>query len=268
MILAHRSWGDPSGRVALLAHGGASSSDEWHELGKWLADRGWHALAVDLRGHGDSSVDAATIANPTLGVNVDDLTETVATVRPDAVGVGLLIGRSWGAIVGLACVAEHPAFAERLVLLEPGGRESCDRVRYAAEKRKKYLEAFRETQDDAVAARNLEYALARHEMFGNIDVVDLAAKCPVSTLVVLGRDKGTPLGQDGTVMGDLEHYSALIGPERKRFCSALRDARVHSVDGGHRFFRGHFPPLLELLSSWLSDTEPAERPTAGSARST
>jgi pimeloyl-ACP methyl ester carboxylesterase len=267
MILAHREWGDEAGRVALLAHGGASSSAEWHEVGEWLGDWGWHAVAVDLRGHGDSPVDAATIADPILRVNVDDLAQTVEAVRPDAVGVGLLIGHSWGAIVSLACVADHPGFAERLVLLEPGGRESCDRVKYASEKRKKYLDAFRETHDDAVAARNLEYALARHEMFGNLDVVELAARCAAPTLVVLGRDKDTPLGQDGSVMGDLERYSGLIGDERKRFCAALHDARVHEVAGGHHFYRELSAELLGLLSIWLRDTEPTEKPPAASTGS-
>jgi pimeloyl-ACP methyl ester carboxylesterase len=263
MILAHRTWGDPSGRVALLAHGGASSSAEWHELGLWLADRGWHAIAVDLRGHGDSPVDEATIANPSLRANVDDLTETISAVRPDAAGVGLLLGHSWGAIVGLACSVEHPTFAERLVLLEIGGRESSDRAQYAAEKRTRYLAAFRETQDDAAAKRNLEYALARHELFGTIDIVELAAKCVGSTLVVLGRDKDTLLGHGGSVMDDLERYSGLIGYERKRFCAALQDARIETVAGGHHFYREKLPELLALLSSWLDETEPTKRPATG-----
>jgi pimeloyl-ACP methyl ester carboxylesterase len=261
MILAHRTWGDPSGRVALLAHGGASSSAEWNELGLWLADCGWHVIAVDLRGHGDSPVDAATIANPSLRANVDDLTETIAAVRPSAEGVGVLLGHSWGAIVGLACTVEHPTFAQRLVLLEIGGRESSDRAQYAAEKRTRYLAAFRETQDGAVAKRNLQYALARHELFGTTDIVEMAAKCVVPTLVVLGRDKDTLLGHGGSVMDDLERYSGLIGDERKRFCAALQGAHIETVVGGHHFYREKLPELLELLSTWLAETETVPTPT-------
>jgi hypothetical protein len=104
-------------------------------------------------------------------------------------------------------------------------------------------------------------------MFGNIDVVVLAQRCAVPTLVVLGRDKDTPLGQDGTIMGDLERYSALIGEERRRFCASLRGARVHAVAGGHHFYRELSAELLGLLSIWLRDTEPTERPPALSARS-
>jgi pimeloyl-ACP methyl ester carboxylesterase len=266
MILAHRTWGDPSGPVALLAHGGASSSAEWNELGLWLTDRGWHVIAVDLRGHGDSPVDEATIANPSLRANVDDLTETIAAVRPDAGGVGLLLGHSWGAIVGLACTVEQPEFAERLVLLEIGGRESSDRAQYAAEKRTRYLAAFRATQDAAVAKRNLAYALARHELFGTIDIVELAENCTVPTLVVLGHDKDTLLGSDGSVMDDLERYSGLIGDERKRFCAALQDAHIETVAGGHHFYREKLPELLVLLSSWLDESERTERPSDGRRR--
>jgi pimeloyl-ACP methyl ester carboxylesterase len=268
MILAHRAWGDGAGRIALLAHGGASSSNEWNELGSWLADRGWHAIAVDLRGHGDSPIDDASIANPSVRANVEDLTETIEAVRPDVVGVDLLLGHSWGAIVGLACAVEHPTFARRLALLEIGGRESSDRAQYASEKRTRYLEAFRETQDDAVATRSLKYALARHEMFGTVDIVQLAGGCAVPTLVVLGRDKDTPLGHDGSVMDDLKSYSGLIGNERQRFCAALPNARVHVVAGGHHFYRERFTELLELLSSWLTDTEPANSPATGEGGAT
>jgi pimeloyl-ACP methyl ester carboxylesterase len=263
VILAHRTWGDPSGRVALLAHGGASSSAEWNELGTWFADRGWHAIAVDLRGHGDSPIDDATIANPSVRVNVDDLVETVGAVRPGVGGVGLLVGHSWGAIVGLACAVEHPAFVERLALLEIGGRESSDRSQYADEKRSRYLAAFQETHDDTAAMRNLEYALARHEMFGKLDIVDLARRCAVPTLVVLGRDKDTLLGQDGSVMDDLERYSGLIGDERKRFCAALPDAHIETVAGGHHFYRERLSELLDLLSNWLAATSPPSVPATG-----
>jgi pimeloyl-ACP methyl ester carboxylesterase len=216
-----------------------------------------------LRGHGDSPIDDATIANPSVRVNVDDLIETVGAVRPDVGCVGLLVGHSWGAIVGLACAVEHRTFVERLALLEIGGRESSDRVQYAAEKRTRYLAAFQGTHDDTAARRNLEYALARHEMFGTLDVVDLARGCAVPTLVVLGRDKDTLLGQDGSVMDDLERYSGLIGDERRRFCAALQDAHIETVAGGHHFYREKLPELLVLLSSWLDETELTERPATG-----
>ncbi len=59
MLLAHRSWGAPAGPLALLVHGGTDASYTWAGVGSWLAERGWHAIAVDLRGHGESSVSIA-----------------------------------------------------------------------------------------------------------------------------------------------------------------------------------------------------------------
>jgi pimeloyl-ACP methyl ester carboxylesterase len=255
MWLANRTWGAASNPVALLLHGGNSSSEQWTELGRWLSRHGWHAVAVDLRGHGDSPVDAATMASPSLALEADDLVETVAAVRPDVTDVGLLLGFSYGAIVSLVCSARHPIFARRMVLLEPGGRESSDRAQFAAEKRaRSYL-----------SESSRDYAIARHEMFSDVDIVDLAARCAVPTLVVLGRDKETPLGENSTVLGDLRTYSALIGEERRRFCSALRLGETRVLPTGHSLDDQTRSGLLGVLGTWLAETVPTEpgRPDAG-----
>ena len=46
--------GDPGDPPAILLHGGGQTRHSWGTTLHALADRGWHALAVDLRGHGDS----------------------------------------------------------------------------------------------------------------------------------------------------------------------------------------------------------------------
>ncbi|GAA4959187.1 hypothetical protein GCM10023205_22560 [Yinghuangia aomiensis] len=53
MKLRVREWGTGT-RHALLVHGLFSDSHTWHRLGPALADRGYHVLAPDLRGHGES----------------------------------------------------------------------------------------------------------------------------------------------------------------------------------------------------------------------
>lgn len=45
--------GDAPGTVLLL-HGGGQTRHSWQRTGARLAENGWHALAVDARGHGDS----------------------------------------------------------------------------------------------------------------------------------------------------------------------------------------------------------------------
>ncbi|WP_251048812.1 alpha/beta fold hydrolase, partial [Microbacterium sp. ISL-103] len=55
LTLPRISWGDPAAdRRALLVHGLGSSAALMWRVGTALADAGWHATAVDLRGHGDA----------------------------------------------------------------------------------------------------------------------------------------------------------------------------------------------------------------------
>jgi pimeloyl-ACP methyl ester carboxylesterase len=44
----------PAGRPVLLLHGGGQTRHAWSRTARSLAERGWHAVAVDQRGHGDS----------------------------------------------------------------------------------------------------------------------------------------------------------------------------------------------------------------------
>ncbi len=95
MKLHTREWGGGD-RVALLMHGITGDSTTWARVGPALADRGYRAVAVDFRGHGQSpraaSYEPAAFA--------DDLLETVPA-RP-----ALAIGHSLGGWV-LALVVDR-----------------------------------------------------------------------------------------------------------------------------------------------------------------
>lgn len=47
-------WGDPADPPVLLAHGAHDHGRMWDDFAPRVADLGFHAVAVDLRGHGDS----------------------------------------------------------------------------------------------------------------------------------------------------------------------------------------------------------------------
>lgn len=47
-------WGNPADPVVLLVHGGWDHGRMWDGIAPAVARRGYHAVAVDLRGHGDS----------------------------------------------------------------------------------------------------------------------------------------------------------------------------------------------------------------------
>jgi pimeloyl-ACP methyl ester carboxylesterase len=81
-------------------------------FGVALADAGWRADAVDLRGHGT----APRALDYTIAAYATDL----AATRPDDGGTWeLVIGHSLGAAASVLTVADDPAWTRRLVLIDP-----------------------------------------------------------------------------------------------------------------------------------------------------
>ena len=57
LTLRADGWGTPSGRPVLLLHGGGQTRHAWGDTAAELASRGYFAVTVDARGHGESSWD-------------------------------------------------------------------------------------------------------------------------------------------------------------------------------------------------------------------
>ena len=47
-------WGSNNQELVILLHGGGQTRHAWGDTGKKLAEAGYHSVALDLRGHGDS----------------------------------------------------------------------------------------------------------------------------------------------------------------------------------------------------------------------
>ncbi|MCP5068004.1 MAG: alpha/beta hydrolase [bacterium] len=58
--LVASAWGDPDAPVVLFQHGGGQTRHSWKGSAEALANQGWYALSLDLRGHGDSDWDPDT----------------------------------------------------------------------------------------------------------------------------------------------------------------------------------------------------------------
>ncbi|MDX2375892.1 alpha/beta hydrolase [Microbacterium sp. LRZ72] len=114
LTLPRTSWGAPAApRRALLVHGLGSTGALMWRFGATLADEGWRAIAVDLRGHGT----APRALDYTIAAYAADLAHTV----PDAGEPwDLVIGHSLGGAAAVVAGAEHPGWARRLVLVDPG----------------------------------------------------------------------------------------------------------------------------------------------------
>ncbi len=96
-----------------MLHGGGQNRFSWKNTGQVLADEGFHVVALDSRGHGDS--DRA----PDADYDVETLTGDVMHVL-DAIGRPvMLIGASMGGLTGIL-VADRagPDRVTRLVLVD------------------------------------------------------------------------------------------------------------------------------------------------------
>src|SRR4029077_21265249 len=107
------TWGQVGDPPALLLHGGGQTRHAWKQGGRVLASRGYHSVAVDLRGHGDS--DWSPDENYTIDHFADD-------VRRLAEGFGhkpVLIGASLGGLASLVAAGEATKpIASALVLVD------------------------------------------------------------------------------------------------------------------------------------------------------
>jgi pimeloyl-ACP methyl ester carboxylesterase len=94
--------GDPADPPVILLHGGGQTRHSWGTTVGALADRGWRAYAVDLRGHGDS--DWAADGDYQLDAFAGD----VLAITRELGDQPALVGASLGGIASLAAIGEHP----------------------------------------------------------------------------------------------------------------------------------------------------------------
>lgn len=147
LALPRLAWGAVDApRRALLIHGLGSSGALMWRFGTALADAGWHATAIDLRGHGS----APRALDYTIAAYAADVRRT----RPEAVGGDawdLVIGHSLGGAAAVVASAADPGWARRLVLVDPGIHlDDADRAAVAAGQE----QAFADTSQEAIRAEH------------------------------------------------------------------------------------------------------------------
>ena len=97
----------------LMLHGGGQNRFSWKNTGQVLADRGFHVIALDARGHGDS--DRA----PDAEYTVHALAADIAAVLEQIGGPVVIIGASMGGLTGiLAAFDAGPQRVTGLVLVD------------------------------------------------------------------------------------------------------------------------------------------------------
>lgn len=118
------------GPTVLLLHGGGQTRHSWDQTARRLAANGYTAIALDMRGHGDSGW--SPDGHYGFGVHARDLRAVLSQLddRP------AIIGASMGGVAGLLALGEDPAggvgMATSLVLVDVTPRmepEGIQRIR-------------------------------------------------------------------------------------------------------------------------------------------
>lgn len=112
-------WGEGE-RVALLHHANGFCKGMWAEVATRLAADGWRVVALDARGHGDSSQPEGEAAYQ-WDAFAEDLVAVAATLVAERGGAPLALGlgHSFGGTSMIGAAARRPELFERLLLVDP-----------------------------------------------------------------------------------------------------------------------------------------------------
>ncbi len=110
----------PDTRAFVLVHGLASNARLWDGVGDHLAELGHASIAVDQRGHGESS-------KPHDGYDFETVTDDLAAVIEQALGrPAVIAGQSWGGNVVVEFARRHPDLVSGIVCVDGGFIQLAD----------------------------------------------------------------------------------------------------------------------------------------------
>jgi pimeloyl-ACP methyl ester carboxylesterase len=150
-MIAGDTWGDPNGPLVVLQHGGGQTRHAWRGAGETLGNAGYHAVAFDARGHGDSGWAQADEYGP------DYMVKDLICVVEALGGKGpILVGASMGGGVSLIAIGEAHLAASALVLVDMAPRMEPEGRRRIQEFMSQKPEGFDSLQEVADAIANYQ----------------------------------------------------------------------------------------------------------------
>ncbi|KUI17618.1 peroxidase [Mycobacterium sp. GA-1285] len=103
--------GDPTAPAVVFLHGGGQTRRSWGRAAAAVAERGWQAVTVDLRGHGES--DWSTDGDYRVVSFAGDVLEVIAELPPRPV----IVGASLGGFTAMLLAGELAPTTVRAVVL-------------------------------------------------------------------------------------------------------------------------------------------------------
>ena len=161
-------WGSNNPELVILLHGGGQTRHAWGETGKKLAEAGYHSVALDLRGHGDSEWDAD--GDYSIRAYKDDLVSIINEIGKPA----RLVGASLGGMASLALAGDEinsdlctalimvdigiypdPVGSDRIVSFMLSGEKGFDSLEDVAKSISNYLPHRKKPKDLEGLKKNL-----------------------------------------------------------------------------------------------------------------
>ena len=161
-------WGSNNQELVILLHGGGQTRHAWRDTGKKLAEAGYHSVALDLRGHGDSEWDAD--GDYSIRAYKDDLVSIINEIGKPA----RLVGASLGGMASLVLAGDEinsdlctalimvdigiypdPVGSDRIVSFMLSGEGGFDSLEDAAKSISDYLPHRKKPKDLEGLKKNL-----------------------------------------------------------------------------------------------------------------
>jgi pimeloyl-ACP methyl ester carboxylesterase len=151
VAIAGDTWGDPRGPLVVLQHGGGQTRHAWKGLGETLGQAGYHAVAFDARGHGDSQW--APPGQYSANEMVEDLRSVAKALGSDS---PVLVGASMGGTTSLVAVGENRLAAAALVLVDIAPRMELEGAGHIQTFMTQKPEGFDSLEEVAAAIANYQ----------------------------------------------------------------------------------------------------------------
>ena len=161
-------WGSNNEELVILLHGGGQTRHAWGDTGKKLAEAGYHSVALDLRGHGDSEWHAD--GDYSIRAYKDDLVSIINEIGKPA----RLVGASLGGMASLVLAGDEinsdlctalimvdigiypdPVGSDRIVSFMLSGEKGFDSLEDVAKSISNYLPHRKKPKDLEGLKKNL-----------------------------------------------------------------------------------------------------------------